>query len=123
MSSLDSLGELTYAYPRMSREMLQGTLDMLVLQILALGPMHGWGITQRIEQISESVLRVNQGSLYPALYRLEEQNWIQSEWDATENNRQAKFYSLTARGKKQLAAERESWSRLAAAVGRVLDAA
>ena len=106
----------------MSREMLQGTLDMLVLQILALGPMHGWGITQQIEQISESVLRVNQGSLYPALYRLEEQRWIQSEWGATENNRQAKFYSLTAPGKKQLAAERESWSRLAGAVGRILDA-
>lgn len=106
----------------MSREMLQGTLDMLVLQILALGRMHGWGITQRIEQISESVLRVNQGSLYPALYRLEEAGWIASEWDATENNRQAKFYSLTAKGKKHLAAERESWVRLAGAVGRILDA-
>lgn len=106
----------------MSREMLQGTLDMLVLQILALGRMHGWGITQRIEQISESVLRVNQGSLYPALYRLEQAGWIASEWDATENNRQAKFYSLTAKGKKQLAAERESWERLAGAVGRILDA-
>jgi transcriptional regulator len=102
--------------------MLQGTLDMLVLQILALGRMHGWGITQRIEQISESVLRVNQGSLYPALYRLEQAGWIASEWDATENNRQAKFYSLTAKGKKQLAAERESWERLAGAVGRILDA-
>jgi len=102
--------------------MLQGTLDMLVLQTLALGPMHGWGITQRIEQISESVLRVNQGSLYPALYRLEEQGWIHSAWGATENNRQAKFYSLTARGKKQLATERESWSRLPGAVGRILDA-
>ena len=106
----------------MSREMFQGTLDMLVLQILALGRMHGWGITQRIEQISESVLRVNQGSLYPALYRLEQAGWIASEWDATENNRQAKFYSLTAKGKKQLAAERESWERLAGAVGRILDA-
>jgi len=102
--------------------MLQGTLDMLVLQILALGRMHGWGITQRIEQISESVLRVNQGSLYPALYRLEEAGWIGSEWDATENNRQAKFYSLTSKGKKQLAAERASWERLAGAVGRILDA-
>jgi len=102
--------------------MLQGTLDMLVLQILGLGAMHGWGITQRIEQISESVLKVNQGSLYPALYRLEEQGWIQSEWAATENNRQAKFYSLTAKGRKQLAAERESWTRLSAAVGRILDA-
>lgn len=102
--------------------MLQGTLDMLVLQILALGPMHGWGITQRIEQISESVLRVNQGSLYPALYRLEEAGWIASEWGATESNRQAKFYSLTAKGKKQLAEERTSWLRLAGAVGRILDA-
>jgi transcriptional regulator len=102
--------------------MLQGTLDMLVLQILALGPMHGWGITQRIEQISEAVLRVNQGSLYPALYRLEEQGWIQSEWGPTENNRQAKFYSLTANGKAQLVTERESWVRLAGAVGRILDA-
>jgi transcriptional regulator len=102
--------------------MVQGTLDMLVLQVLALGPMHGWGITQRIEQISESVLRVNQGSLYPALYRLEEQGWIQSEWGPTENNRQAKFYSLTKLGRGQLASERESWTRLTAAVGRVLDA-
>jgi PadR family transcriptional regulator, regulatory protein PadR len=90
--------------------MLQGTLDMLVLQILALGPMHGWGITQRIEQISDSV------------YRLETQGWIGSEWRATENNRQAKFYSLTAKGRKQLAAERESWLRLSEAVGRILDA-
>ena len=102
--------------------MVQGTLDMLVLQILALGPMHGWGITQRIEQISESVLRVNQGSLYPALYRLEEQGWISSEWRGTENNRQAKFYSLTTQGERQLASEKESWTRLAGAVGRILDA-
>ena len=102
--------------------MLQGTLDMLILQILALGPMHGWGITQRIEQISDAVLKVNQGSLYPALYRLEEQGWIASEWGATENNRQAKFYSLTPLGKKQLAEERENWTRLAGAVGRILDA-
>jgi transcriptional regulator len=102
--------------------MLQGTLDMLVLQILALGRMHGWGITQRIEQISESVLRVTQGSLYPALYRLEEAGWIASEWAGTEYNRQAKFYSLTELGRKQLAAERESWTRLAGAVSRILDA-
>jgi len=102
--------------------MLQGTLDMLVLQILALGPMHGWGITQRIEQISESVLRVNQGSLYPALYRLEEQGWIASDWRGTENNRQAKFYSLTAEGTRQLASEKENWTRLAGAVGRILGA-
>jgi len=91
---------------------------MLVLQILALGPMHGWGITQRIEQISESVLRMNQGSLYPALYR-----WRNNAgWGPTENNRQAKYYSLTAKGAGQLAAERESWSRLAGAVGRILEA-
>ena len=104
----------------MSRDMLQGTLDMLVLQILALGPMHGWGITQRIEQISESVLRVNQGSLYPALYRLEEQGWIQSEWGGTENNRQAKFYSLTKTGRERLEEETANWERLSAAVTRVL---
>jgi transcriptional regulator len=102
--------------------MLQGTLDMLVLQILALGPMHGWGITQRIEQISDAVLKVNQGSLYPALYRLEAAEWIASEWRETENKRQAKFYSLTALGARQLAKERENWLRLAVAVGRILDA-
>src|SRR2546421_4376618 len=93
-------------------DLLQGTLDVLILKTLALEPMHGWGISQRIQQISEDVLCVNQGSLYPALYRLEQQGWIASEWGNSENNRQAKFYSLTKAGRKQLAEERENWERL-----------
>jgi transcriptional regulator len=101
-------------------DLLQGTLDLLVLKTLELEPMHGWGISQRIQQISESVLQVNQGSLYPALHRLEEQGWIQSEWAASENNRQAKYYELTARGRKQLIDETENWERLSSAVARIL---
>ncbi len=104
-------------------DLLQGTLDVLVLKTLELGPMHGWGIAQRIQQVSDSVLQVNQGSLYPALYRLEEHGFIQSKWGASENNRQAKYYELTARGRKQLAAETENWQRLSLAVGRVLGTA
>jgi PadR family transcriptional regulator PadR len=87
---------------------------------LELEPMHGWGISQRIQQISESVLQVNQGSLYPALHRLEEQRWITSKWGASENNRQAKYYELTKMGRKQLTAETENWQRLSSAVGRIL---
>ncbi len=101
-------------------DLLQGTLDMLILRTLAPGPYHGFGISQRIEQISQDVLRVDQGSLYPALYRLEERGWIRSEWGVSENNRKAKFYSLTKAGRKQLEVETENWARLAAAVGRVL---
>lgn len=101
-------------------DLLQGTLDLLILKTLALGGMHGWGISQRIQQISESVLQVNQGSLYPALHRLEEQGWIQSEWGASENNRQAKYYELTRLGRKQLVEETENWERLSAAVDRIL---
>jgi transcriptional regulator len=104
-------------------DLLQGTLDVLILKTLELEPMHGWGIAQRIQQISDSVLQVNQGSLYPALYRLEEQGWIQSEWGASENNRQAKYYELTAKGRKQLAEETENWVRLSGAVARVLGTA
>lgn len=89
-------------------DLLQGTLDMLVLKTLALGPMHGWGISQRIQQVSEEVLVINQGSLYPALYRLEQQGLIESEWGSSENNRQAKYYELTRTGKKQLAQDRKS---------------
>src|SRR3954453_2605475 len=103
-------------------DLLQGTLDLLILKTLALEPMHGWGISQRIQQISESVLQVNQGSLYPALHRLEEQRWITSKWGASENNRQAKFYELTKLGRKQLTAETENWHRLSGAVGRILGA-
>lgn len=103
-------------------ELLQGTLDMLVLKTLALEPMHGWGISQRIQQISRDVLQVNQGSLYPALHRLERQGWIASEWGTSENNRRAKFYRLTPAGERQLEAETENWERLAEAVQRILAA-
>jgi len=103
-------------------DLLQGTLDVLVLKTLSAGSMHGWGISQRIQQLSEEVLEVNQGSLYPALHRLEEKGWIEAEWGNSENNRRARFYSLTRLGKRQLAEETESWERFAAAVGRVLAA-
>jgi PadR family transcriptional regulator, regulatory protein PadR len=101
-------------------DLLQGTLDVLILKTLSPGPMHGWGISQRIQQVSEDVLRVNQGSLYPALYRLESQGWIKAEWGVSENNRKAKFYELTRAGRRQLADETESWERFSAAVARVL---
>jgi PadR family transcriptional regulator len=94
----------------------QGTLDMLVLQILSLGPAHGYAIAQRIEQISRHAVQVNQGSLYPALHRLEVRKWLRAEWQASETGREAKVYSLTKAGKKQLALEKESWDRLTAAV-------
>ena len=106
-----------------SVDLLQGTLDMLVLRTLAPGAMHGWGIAQRILQVSEDVLRVNQGSLYPALHRLEEQGWIRAEWGESENGRKAKFYELTRAGRKRLDEETANWSRLAAAVQRVLETA
>jgi transcriptional regulator len=101
-------------------DLLQGTLDLLILKTLALGPQHGWGISQRINQVSENVLRVNQGSLYPALQRLETAGWIDSEWSTTEQNRQAKFYQLTRRGQRQLVAETEQWTRMTGAVAKVL---
>jgi PadR family transcriptional regulator PadR len=101
-------------------DLLQGTLDLLILKVLALEAMHGWGISQRIQQISEGVLCINQGSLYPALHRLEQQGWIRSEWGSSENNRQAKFYELTRAGRKQLAEETENWERLSTAVAQIL---
>lgn len=103
-------------------DLLQGTLDMLILKTLVLGAMHGWGISQRIQQVSEGVLNVNQGSLYPALYRLEEQGWITSSWDVSENNRQAKYYELTKAGRKQLIEETANWQRLSTAIEQVLQA-
>jgi PadR family transcriptional regulator, regulatory protein PadR len=106
-----------------STDLLQGTLDLLILKTLALEPMHGWGIAQRIQQVSKNVFQIGQGSLYPALHRLEYKGWIQAEWGESENNRRAKYYSLTRTGKKHLQAEVESWSRLAAAVGLVLEQA
>ena len=101
-------------------DLLQGTLDMLVLKALQLAPMHGWGITERIEQWSRQVLQVNQGSLYPALQRLERQGFITAEWRTTENNRRARYYALTAAGRRELAAERAHWERLSSAVDLVL---
>ncbi len=101
-------------------DLLQGTLDLLILRTLSLGPMHGWGISQRIQQISRDVLQVNQGSLYPALARLEVAGWLDAQWGTSENNRQAKFYSLTKAGERQLEVETANWERLSAAVARVL---
>jgi len=101
-------------------DVLQGTLDMLVLKALALEPMHGWGITDRIEQWSENVLQLGQGTLYPALYRLERQKLIRSEWRVTENNRRARYYSLTAAGRKHFVAELDHWQRLSRAINLVL---
>ena len=101
-------------------DILQGTLDMLILKTLAAGSNHGWGIAQRIQTLSEDVLQVNQGSLYPALYRLERQRLIRSGWGTSENNRKAKFYSLTRAGQRQLESETERWRRFAAAVDVVL---
>ena len=101
-------------------ELLQGTLDLLVLKTLALEPMHGWGIAQRIQQISKEVLQVGQGSLYPALQRLENRGWISAEWSTSENNRRAKFYSLTVTGRRQLAKELGEWEKLSSAIALIL---
>jgi transcriptional regulator len=104
-------------------DLLQGTLDLLILRTLQSGPQHGWAISERIQQISQNVLQVNQGSLYPALHRLEHQGRIQAEWGVSELGRRARFYSLTPSGRKQLDAETESWARLTTAIGRVLEMA
>lgn len=106
-----------------SSELLQGTLDLLILRTLALEPMHGWGIAQRIQQISREVLQVGQGSLYPALHRLEYKGLIKAEWGPSENNRRAKYYSLTPEGKRQLKAERSEWERMVEAIALVLNQA
>ena len=108
------------AVQRQSDELLRGMLDMLVLKALQLGPMHGWGITERLEQGSRNALRVGQGSLYPALYRLEERGLIASSWGASDNNRRARYYALTAAGRARLAEERQSWRRLSRAVELIL---
>jgi transcriptional regulator len=106
-----------------SSDLLQGTLDLLILRTLSSGATHGWGIAQRIQQISREVLQVGQGSLYPALHRLEYKGWITAEWGDSENNRKAKFYSLTKKGAKQLEAELENWDRLSGAIALVLKGA
>ena len=103
-------------------DLLQGTLDLLILKTLAGGPMHGWGVSQKIQILSEDILQVNQGSLYPALHRLEQQGLIAAEWGASENNRQAKFYELTRAGRRQLEAETRNWERMSGAVARILSA-
>ena len=101
----------------------QGTLDLLILKTVALQPQHGWAISERIQQISSNVLQVQQGSLYPALHRLERRGWIKARWGASENNRRAKYYELTRSGRKQLEAEQDAWRKLTAAVGQVLETA
>jgi transcriptional regulator len=103
-----------------TNDVLRGTLDLLVLKTITLAPLHGWGISQRIQQISEGVLDVNQGSLYPALQRLEHRGWIESYWETTENNRRAKYYELTAAGRRALGAETDSWRRYVGAVELIL---
>lgn len=104
-------------------DLLQRTLDMLILKALTHGPMHGYGVGQRIEQFAEEMLKVEEGSLYPALYRLEERGWIESEWGVSENNRRARFYQLTPQGRKRLGIEQERWQNLVIAVGKVLASA
>ena len=101
-------------------DLLQGTLDLLILKALSLGPMHGYGVGQRIMQLAEETLKIEEGSLYPALYRLEEKEWIKSEWGISENNRRARFYKLTPAGRKQLNIEEENWQRFVLAIGKVL---
>jgi PadR family transcriptional regulator PadR len=104
-------------------EVLQGTLDLLVLKTLdTMGAMHGYGIAQRIQQVSEEVLQLNQGTLYPALLRIEQHGWVQSKWGVSENNRKARYYSITRSGRKQLVDERANWERVSGAIGRLLDA-
>ena len=107
--------------PKDRSEVLQGTLDMLVLKTLdALGPLHGYGVARRIEQLSEELLRLNEGTVYASLLRLAQKGWIRSEWGSSENNRKARFYSITKAGRKQLARETESWERISSVIGRVL---
>lgn len=103
-------------------DLVQGTLDLLILKTISLQPMNGWAIAKRIAQISQDVLQVQQGSLYPALHRLEHQGWIKAEWTNSENNRRAKFYSLTVAGRKQLKSELDNWRRLSGAIGLVIEA-
>ncbi len=104
-------------------DLLQGTLDMLVLRVLSRGELHGWGITQKLEQLSKSALQVDEGSLYPALYRMQDKGWLQSEWKLTEKGRRAKFYSLTRSGRKQLEAEKDSWERMMSIIAQVMESA
>ena len=117
-----SFGRKPMAKPAANEQVLQGTLDLLILKTLSLAPMHGWGLTHRIEQLSQDALQVGQGSIYPALVRLEQRGWIDTEWRITENSRRAKYYRLTAAGRKALGQELASWTRFVSAVGLVLAA-
>src|SRR6201987_1333057 len=109
--------------PSRSIDLPQGTLDLLILRTLSLEPLHGWAVSERIQQISSKVLQVQQGSLYPALHRLERRGWIKARWGASDNNRRAKYYELTTAGRKQLEAEKSQWKKLSAAVAQVLEGA
>jgi PadR family transcriptional regulator, regulatory protein PadR len=104
-------------------DVLQGTLDMLVLRVLSRGELHGWGITNKLEQLSQRALQIDEGSLYPALYRMEDKGWIEAEWKMTENNRRAKYYTLTRAGRKQLETEKESWDRMTSIIAQVMQSA
>jgi transcriptional regulator len=104
-------------------DVLQGTLDMLVLRVLSRGELHGWGITQKLEQLSKGALQVDEGSLYPALYRMEDKDWIEAEWRMTENSRRAKYYSLTRAGRKQLETEQAEWQRMTSIIAQVMQSA
>ena len=104
-------------------DLMQGTLDMLVLRILSRGELHGWGITEKLEQLSRRALQVDEGSLYPALYRMEDKGWIEAEWKMTEKNRRAKFYTLTRAGRKQLETEQDQWDRMTAIIALVMESA
>jgi transcriptional regulator len=130
---LDSLWKGAYITPRKTREacfvtdnrteLLQGTLDMLILKTLTPGPMHGYNIVRRIQQVSDDVLQVEEGSLYPALQRMEKRGWIDAEWGLSENNRRAKFYKLTRAGRKQLVDEETNWARVSEAIGKIMQTA
>ena len=109
--------------PKQKSDLLQGTLDMLILKALSLGAIHGYGVGLRIKQMADDMLRVEEGSLYPALYRLEERGWIKSEWGTSDNNRRARFYKLTPAGRKQLGVEEENWQRFVLAIGKVMQTA
>ena len=109
--------------PKSRSELLQGTLELLILKVLSLEPMHGWGISERIQLLSDEVFLVNQGSLYPALQRMKTKGWIRSEWKVTENNRRARYYALTPAGQKQLGEEKNAWARSSSAVEKILQAA
>jgi transcriptional regulator len=120
---VEANGEMEICMGIARMDLPQGTLDLLILKTLALEPQHGWGISERIQQVSSDVLSIQQGSLYPALHRLERRGWIKAKWGASENNRRAKYYELTKTGRRQLEAEESDWRKLAAAVGQILESA